>query len=745
MTDATPTNKSRRRFVKVATVGGAAVGFGLYVGFFGEKNKSLQESWGEETGSWTPNAWLRIHPDGTVTVRVNHSEMGQGVTTGLPTIVAEELEVEWSRVGFEIAPVEQVYRNPQMGVQVTGGSTSTSTSWDILRHAGAVARTMLVRAAAKRWGVAASDCTALKGAVLHGASGRKLGYGDLAAEAAEGEPPKEVALKEPSAYRLIGSNNPRLDIEDKVAGKAIFGIDVHLPGLLNATVIHPPVFGDKVERFDATKARSMPGVRKVLAIDGGVAVVAETFWQAAKAAEVVQVQWERSGDGGRDSEEIWKRWQTLATGEQAKELSAQGDADEAMKRAAKVIEATYRLPYQAHATPEPMNCTAHVQEGRCRIWVPTQNQESTQESAARLTGLGYADIDVETTYLGGGFGRRSTVEYVTEAVQLSQAMAAPVKILWTREEDIAHDCYRPASYHRLKAGLDSDGRLIAWRHRIVGPDPLVPNVAAMSGSMAPYALPRGLRNVAGCAGEQLLPLVLAGAGVKNGAAPLPYSVDHVRVDWVDDDPGVPTGFWRSVADGSNAFVVESFFDEIATAAGRDALEMRRELLKGSPRRLGALDLAVDKAGWGSKLPAGVFRGLAVHEFHHAMVGMVAEISVAGDRIKVHRVVCAVDCGTVINPRNVRAQVAGGVAFGLTATLLGEVTVKKGAVEQSNFHDFPILSMAEMPRVEVHLVASGEPPLGIGEVGVPTIAPAVANALFAATGKRLRKLPFRLGS
>jgi isoquinoline 1-oxidoreductase beta subunit len=737
----------RRRFLKVAVLGGAGLALGVYLGFGGEEKRSLEESWGVRPGSWTPNAWLRIDPDGTVTVRVNHSEMGQGVTTGLPTLVAEELEVPWSRVRFEIAPVEEVYKNPAFNAQMTGGSTSTPTSWDVLRQAGALAREMLICAAALTWGVEAGTCRAEEGVVIHIPSKRRLGYEELATRAAQLDPPRKVRLKDPASYRLIGRDLPRLDAEEKIEGEAVFGMDVRLPGLLTATVVHPPVFGDGVKSFKAEKALAMPGVRRVMAIDTGVAIVADTFWQARQATEAVEIEWDGKGNREVSSGALWKRWAELARGKEtleAKELFSRGEPDRALKGAARTIRAAYRLPFQAHATAEPMNCTAHVEKDRCRIWAPTQNQDGTQEVAARLTGLGYGDIEVYTTYLGGGFGRRGAVDFVVEAVELSRSLGAPVKVIWSREEDIAHDLYRPASYHRLRAGLDGDGRPIAWTHRIVGPDHLAKEIPSMLGTMMPYWVPRGLRDLATRASTEFLPSVISGGGVKGGAAPLPYAIGHVRVDYVHDDPGVPVGFWRSVGNSANAFVVECFLDEIAAAGGRDPVALRMELLNASPRMRAVLELAARQAGWSNKPPVGIHRGVAVHEFHGTFVAMVAEVSVDSHKqVRVHRVVCAVDCGRVINPRIVRAQVAGGLIFGLTATLKSEITLKKGRVRQSNFHDFPILTLEETPRIEVHPVKSEHRPSGIGEVGVPPIAPAVANAVFAATGKRLRKLPLEL--
>ena len=735
---------SRRRFIKIAALGGGGLALGVYLGFCGEETPTLEESWGVSDEGWFPNAWLRVDTDGSVTIRVNHTEMGQGVTTGLPTIVADELDLDWQQVRFEIAPVEPVYKNPLFGVYATGGSTSVKGSWDILRHAGAVARAMLVQAAAETWGVSTTECRTELGAVLHDGTSRRATYGELSEAAARITPPDEVNLKDFADFRLIGTDVPRLDLRQKIDGSAVFGTDVQLPGLLTATVVHPPVYGDGVQRFNADKTIALPGVRSVLEVDTGVAVVANTFWQAKLGADALEIEWDARGDRNVSNESILARWTELAGSENSKELLTAGDVETAWSDSDRVIEADYFVPYEAHATAEPMCCTAFVERDRCQLWVPTQNQDGCQEVAARITGLGYSDVDVYTTYTGGGFGRRVNVDYVIEAIQLSKAMDAPVKVLWTREEDIQHDFYRPACFNVMRAALDGAGNPTAWFHQIVGPDASMSVIPDMLPSILPMWLPRGARNMTSWIGKMVAPKLMYGEGVAAGAVPLPYAVDNVRVDYVADDPGVPVGFWRSVSNSANAFVVECFVDEMAAAAGRDPLEYRLALLGNDPHHTTVLEVAAREAGWGTTPENGVHRGLAVHEFDDTYVAMVAEISIdERRRIKVQRVVCGVDCGRVINPRIVRTQIASAIAFGLTATLKGESTFEGGRARESNFHDFPILTFAEMPDVEVHLVNSDRHPSGIGEGGVPPIAPAVANAVYAATGVRLRKLPLEL--
>jgi len=732
---------SRRRFLKVSALGGAGLALGIYVAASGEPVKGPSQVWSEAAGGLKPNAWLMVGGDESVTIRVNHTEMGQGIATALAMIVAEELEADWERVRFEIAPAESVYKNPAFGAQMTGGSTSVRTSFEPLRRAGAQARQMLVAAAARAWGVDESACRARKGRVIHEASGRSLSYGRLAPEAAKLPPPEKVSLKNPDSFSLIGQDLPRLDAEAKVTGRAVFGLDVSLPGLLTATVVHPPAFGQKLKRFDAAEALAQPGVLRVLEIDSGLAVVARTFWQASLAADKLKIEWDDAGRIDCDSDALGRRWAGLAASAEAKKVYELGDLEGASKRARRSLRGTYELPYQAHATPEPMNCTARVENGRCQVWAPTQNQDAAQETAARICGLGYDRVEVHTTFAGGGFGRRIEVDYVAEAVQLSKALGAPVKVVWSREEDTRHDFYRPANYNLLEAHLDEAGRPLAWRHLIVGPDQMSRTIPRLLPSMLPYWVPRGPRNLAARLGQSLVPRFAAGRKIAEGAAPLPYSIPNVRLDYLQDDPGVPTGFWRSVDHSHNAFAVESFLDEIAAAIGRDPLDLRLDLLGENPRLKRVVELAARKAGWGQKTPPGRHRGLAAHDFHDTLVGCVAEVSISPQgEVKVSRVVCAVDCGLVVNPRGVRTQIQGGIIFGLTATLKSAISVSKGRVRESNFHDFPLLRMDEAPRVEVHLVPSDSPPTGIGEAGVPIIAPAVCNAVFAATGRRIRRIP-----
>jgi isoquinoline 1-oxidoreductase beta subunit len=737
--NATTTHLHRRDFLKAGFVSGIGLLVACHLPV-GMDSARLHASETKSTsGSFAPNAWLRIGTDDTVTVMVNHSEMGQGITTALSMIVAEELEADWAKIRAEIAPAESVYKNPAFGLQATGGSTSVETCWDILRQAGATAREMLVTAASKAWGVASTECKCVEGFVVHAPSGRRLRYGELAEKAAQIPMPSKVPLKRSDEFKLIGKPFHRLDTRAKLEGKAVFGMDVTLPGLLVATVLHPPVLGGKLQSFDSRKAEAVPGVRHVVRVANGIAVVADAFWPAKKAADALEVKWEGGPNVNLSMDTIRTRWQKLARQGGARVRDA-GNVERAFQQAAKVIEAVYELPFQAHACPEPMNCTAHVRADGCDVWVPTQSQGGSQEIAAAMTGFDLDKVRIHTTFLGGGFGRRGDVDFVAEAVEISKAVNAPVKLIWTREEDIRNDHYRPASYHVVRAGLDKNGNPLAFSHVLVGPSEIDPLIDVMAPALLPGWLPRPVKNVMARAVVPTARYFMSAKGA-DGATATEYGIENVRVEYVNDNPGVPVGAWRAVANSRNAFVVESFVDEIAHASGRDPYELRYELLANTPKHRGVLKLAAEKAGWGNKLPEGMFRGIAVHAFHETPAAMVAEVSVdQKSGVKVHRVICAVDCGTVVNPKIVRAQMMGGIAFGLTATLKGKVTIENGRVQQGNFDDFPLLRFNEMPKIEVHIVPSAHPPTGIGEVPVPPIAPAVANAIAAATGKRVRTIP-----
>lgn len=646
------------------------------------------------------NRWLRIAADGTVTLVIDRSEMGQGVMTGLAMLVAEELEIDLSQLRTEFAPAHPDYSNAMLGEQLTGGSTSLRAAWKPLREAAAETRERLVAAAAATWNVPRRECRAEEGAVLHFPTGRRIGYGELAPRAAAQPVPSGVRLKRPNACRLIGTSQPRLDLPEHVSGQAIFGSDVSVPGMLVAVIARPPIFGSSVKRVETGAARAVEGVREIVELESGVAVVAENVWSALRSRDRLEIIWNEGPLAVLNSAEINQRFASASTRKGGIERD-RGDIDAAMRKAATVIEAVYETPYLAHATMEPMNCTASVVADGCDIWAPTQAQTEAQRVAAGATGLSPERIRIHTTFLGGGFGRRLDADFVDEAARVAKAVGRPVQVLWTRDDDMHHDHYRPASYTRLRAGLDKRGAPLAWFERIVGP------------------------------------------GLALGGVDLPYAIPNIREEHVMVDPGVPTGPWRSVGASQNAFVIESFIDELAYAAKSDPFTFRQKLLYKAPRHRAVLELAAGKAGWTVAPPQGRHRGLAVYHSFGSYVAQVAEVSIsADDAINVHRVVCAIDCGVAVNPDLIGAQMEGAIAFGLSAALKNEITVERGRVMQATFKDYPILTFQEMPQVEVHILARQDEPGGVGEPGVPPIAPAVANAIFAATGHRMRRLPLR---
>jgi isoquinoline 1-oxidoreductase subunit beta len=644
------------------------------------------------------NPWIKIAEDGTVTVVIGQSEMGQGVTTSLPMLVAEELELSMSQVRTEFAPADHVYDNPVLGEQMTVGSMSVEVAWLPLRRAGAEVRERLIAAAARIWDVARKECRAENGTVLHVPSNRRLGYGVLASKAAREVAPRRLRLKGASEFRLLGKPTARLDIPSHVAGRTGFGMDVVVPEMLAATVVQPPIFGAKATHIDAAGTKMIPGVHHVLEIADGIAIVADRIWAALRGREALKVVWQGGDTVGLSNERIFEQMRDAASRHGRAERN-DGNADRALRQAATIIEADYELPYLAHATIEPMNCTARVADGRCEVWVPTQSQSVARRAAAKAAGVKARAVQVHTTFLGGGFGRRSAPDIVTQAVAIAKAVKQPVQLIWSRAEDLQHDDYRPASFTRMRGGLDARGRPIAWFQRVVGPE------------------------------------------LVHWDIEIPYAVPHLRVECIEHDPGIPTGYWRSVGAAQNAFPIESFIDELAHAAGRDAVEFRLSLLESSPRHHAALELVAEKAGWGTSLCDGRARGVAVYYGHGGWAAQVAEVSVdSGGQVRVHRVVCAIDCGFVVNPDTVAAQMEGGIAFGLTAAMKSAVCIEDGRVVQAGFSDYPLLTLGEMPKVEVHIVPSTASPTGAGEAGVPPIAPAVANAVFAATGIRIRRLP-----
>ena len=689
-----------------------------------------------DAGTFAPNAFVRIGRDGQVTLIMHKVEMGQGTYTSMPMLLAEELEVDLSQVRLEHAPPsDELYAEPLFGVQETGGSTSVRGNWELLRQAGATARSLLVAAAAQIWKVDANSCHAARGEVIHGPTGRRLSYGALVDKAAALPLPRNVPLKDPKDFKLIGTAAKRLDAPDKVNGTAQFGIDVKVPGMKVATVAACPVFGGKVASVGDSKAKAIKGVHQVVRLADAVAVVADHMWAAKQGLAALDIRWDEGPNAKLSTADIV---QQLAAASQRSGVVArrEGDPAKAMASAAQKVEAVYEVPFLAHATMEPVNCTVHVRPDGCDIWVGTQVPTFAQTAAAKLTGLPPEKVQVHNHLLGSGFGRRLEVDFIARAVEIAKQVTSPVKVVWTREEDIQHDMYRPYYYDRIAAGLDEHGKPIAWTHRITG--------SSIMARVTSELFPKTLR-VMRAAGLHNLIAMVRGLDVDavEGAAEPPYALANMRVEYVrQEPPGIPTAFWRGVGTTHSIFVVESFIDELAVAAKQDPFEYRRALLDKSPRAKAVLELAAERAGWGRPLPPRSGRGISLlHAFGETYIAQVAEVSVSNEGdVRVQRVVCAIDCGSIVNPDTVKAQMESGIIFGITAALFGEITIKDGRVEQGNFDDYRMLRINETPLIEVHLVRSMEAPGGVGEPGTSAVMPAVANAIFAATGKRVRKLP-----
>jgi isoquinoline 1-oxidoreductase beta subunit len=707
----------RREFIRT----GAAVGGGLLVSLYAPLPGGSSGPLAAEEKDFALNAFVRIGTDESVTVISAHSEMGQGVYTSLPMLLNEELEADWSKIRVEAAPVDKAYNHPVFGMQMTGGSTTSPAEWERYRKMGATARVMLVEAAAARWDVEASTCRVENGVVLHAATNRRGTYGSLANAAARLTPPANVPLKNPKDFTLLGKPTLRLDTPSKTNGTAQFGLDVMVPRMLTAVVARPPVFGGRVAKLDAREALKVPGVKAVEQVPSGVAVIAERFWPAKLGREKLIIEWDLGPNAGLSTEKMLRdfRETALKPGAIAKKT---GDPEAALRTAAKTVTAEYDVPYLAHAAMEPLNCVVDLRPDSCEIWTGTQFETVDRANAAQAAGLPADRVLIHTTLLGGGFGRRANPnsDFVVEAVHVARAAKAPVKVVWTREDDLRGGWYRPMWHDRFVAGLDADGDPVAWTHTIVGQ-------SIMQGTpFESFGVKDGIDS----------------ASVE-GAADLLYGMPNLQVDLHTPKIGVPVQWWRSVGHSHTGFSVEAFFDEVAHAGGKDPYELRRKLLANQPRMKAVLELAAQKANWGSQLPPGVGRGIATHFSFASYVAQVVEASVGkGGAVRVHRVVCALDCGLVINPDTVRAQIEGGIIFGLTAALKTEITLKEGRVEQGNFDDYQMLRIFESPEIEVHIVPSGESPTGVGEPGVPPVAPALANAIFAATGKRVRRLPIR---
>ena len=712
----------RRDFLKisVAASGGLLIGF-RFPGISALASAKSSSEQPASANAFMPNAFVRIGTDERVTVIVNHSEMGQGVYTSLPMLLADELDADWTKVGFEPAPVDPKYNHPAFGVQMTGGSSSVYSGLQQFREAGAAARAMLIAAAAQQWNVDASTCLTESGAVFN-KKGQKLTYGHLATAAAKQPPPEHVQLKDPKTFKLIGKPIKRIDSPEKVNGEAVFGIDVKLPGMLTAVIARPPIFGATMKSFDDSRARSMPGVKKIVAIPAGVAVIADTFWQAKTARDALRVEWDEGSMQSFNTSEMMHQFRERAKSP-GTSVRKDGDATAALASAAKKIAAVYEVPYLSHLMMEPLNCAVDLRADSCEVWTGSQFQTIDRANAAKIAGLPPEKVQLHTTFLGGGFGRRANPQsdFVVEAVHVAKAAGVPVKVIWTREEDMAGGWYRPAFLHAIEGGIDASGNAASWRSRLVGQ-------SIMAGTLFAAAMMKG---------KDYDP-----ASVE-GVDDLPYEIPNLTVESHQAEIKVPVQWLRSVGHSHTAFATECFVDELAGLAQKDPYQFRRSLLQKHPRHLGVLDLAAQKAGWGKPLPKGMGRGIAVHFAFESYSAHVAEVSVEDGNVRVHRMVCAIDCGQYVNPGIIAAQTEGGAIFGASAALFQELTFENGRLQQTNFNTFPVIRMNECPQIETHIVDNYEKSGGIGEPGVPCAAPAIANAIFAATGKRIRKLPIRL--
>ncbi len=709
---------TRRTFLKTATAAGGGLMIGAYLPL-GNARTAMA------AGTFEPNVWIKVNADDTVRIMLTMLEMGQGVMTSMPMLVAEELDFDWTKIKTEWAGADAKYGNPNFGgQQLTAGSNSVRGMWKVLRESGAAARSMLITAAAQTWNVPETALTTDKGEVVHQASGRRAKYGTLVDKAATLPVPKAVTLKDPKAFKVLGQSLPRLDVPEKVNGTAQFGMDVKLPGLLTARVVRCPVFGGKAASFNADKAKAIKGVTHVVQISGGIAVVAENYWAASQGAQALQVTWDEGPLANLSSAEINKKQAELAQ-QPGKVARNDGNAEAALdpRRSgptgppARTFERVFEAPFLAHACMEPMNCTADVKADSCDVYVPTQGQTASQQAAMAASKLPADKVKIYTTYMGGGFGRRGEGDFVMDAVETSKAVGRPVKVVWTREDDMQHDYYRPVSYARMWGSVDANGKPTVFMQRLVQQS-LMKRIGGLP--------PNGIDFIS-----------------LDGAANLPYDIPNIRMEYIEHDPGVPFGFWRSVGASFQGFVIEAFIDELAGAAGKDPYQFRRGLLAKHPRHLAALDLAAEKAGWSMPILAGRGRGIAVMECFGSILSQVTEVSVnAQGAVRVHKIVCTVDTGWVINPDTIKAQMEGGIVYGLTAALKGEITINKGRVVQRHFNDYQMLRHNEMPEIEVYIVPSTETPGGIGEPSTALAAGSLVNAIFAATGKRIYKLPIR---
>lgn len=733
---------SRRAFIHAGLSAAGALVIGVVMPSCAGPEVRKMRYIAEKSGKFHPNAWITITPANDIYFTLDRVEMGQGTMTSHGMLVAEELEVDPAILKVHLAGADRKFDHTVFNLQITGGSTSVVSSWEALRKAAASARVMLVEAAARRWDVGEGELKVENGTVIHRKTGRRLTYGQLTRDAAKLSIP-DVELKKPKQFKVIGKSVDRLDARIKVDGTATFGIDVKVPGALNVAMIRPPDIGGKIKSFDAKDALKQKGVRYVIETPRGVAIIADKYWQALAAKDLVSVQWSPGPISSIDTDKMRAQMER-ATRSEGKSVRDEGKWDELSakkNKKYKFIDVAYDVPYLAHATLEPQNCTAHFRGDSCEVWAPTQGPGLARDVVAALTGLPKDKIRVNQTLLGGGFGRRLVQDYVAEAVYISRAIKKPVKVIWSRDDDTQHAYYRPQTFSRMRGAVDKEGNIVGWSHRLVGQ-----SIMAQSdwvSSILPDWIPTVVRVMLSDSSKDFITSgLIADPTSIEGANELPYSIPNLKVEYYKFLPRVPVGFWRSVGHSGNAFVVESFFDELAHMAGVDPYQARRKLLKKHPRNLKVLDTVAKKANWGNA-PKGIYQGIAQHASFGGFGAHVVELSYPNGKdqpFKIERVVSAIDCGMPINPDIIRAQIEGAVVFGLSAAMYQHITFQNGGVQQGNFDTYPLLRMYEMPKVEVHIIQSDKKPVGVGETGLPPIAPALTNAIFAATGKRIRKLP-----
>ncbi len=748
-------NPSRRNFLKASALGSGSLMVSIALpGCATLKNGGISQVDGKE--QWNSNAWLRIDNDNSIHFVLDRVEMGQGTYTGMTSLLAEELEAAPEKIDVSFAGVDSIYRNTIYGIQITGGSTSVASSWQIIREAGAATRMLLIKAAAHTWQIAEKDCRAEDGQVFNNANGHKqqgqvLSYGQLAAIAATFSIPGDIPLKDKADFKVIGKYNKRLDGLKKVTGTANYGIDSDLPGMRYAVVTRAGRWDSQIKSHNGESLTSLPGIEAVFAINKpsaiGIAIVAKSYWQARKAQQQLQVEWHESELNNVDDASIFSQYKKDLADDSGKNVRSVGDISEAFDNATQTITAEFEMPFLAHATLEPQNCSAWAKPGELEIWAPTQSPDMAQVAAAKATDYSLSDIKVNTTFLGGGFGRRINQDFVAEAAAIAEQVNYPIKLIWSREEDTQRDWYRPSSYHKLSASINEEGQVSGWNHQMAGSGVFDYFVGEAAPAQYPFA-PKfmyGMLESAGKMGEGII--APADGSIFEGAEALPYDFANINVDYKKSDSGILVGNWRSVGYSHNGFIVETFIEQLARQAKikvtkKDSYQFRYELLNKHPRAQAVLKLAAEKANWGTPL-AGCTQGISIHKSFGTWVAEVADVEVINQQIKVKRVVCAVDCGQVVNPDTVVAQMEGGINFALTAALYGEINIKQGIPQQTNFHDYQLLRMNDAPKIDVHIIDSDEKPTGVGEPGVPPLASAVANAITEKTGQYFYKLPLKI--